>query len=143
MKQCSKCQQTKDLEEFAWKSRDRLLKASWCRACKSEWSKKKWASGEIKQSNYEAKARRVERAREYIWNLFKVSKCFDCGERNPIVLEFDHLGDKFLAVSNMVSRNYGLDSIRAEIAKCDIVCANCHKIRTSERGKHWRYLRQD
>lgn len=58
--------------------------------------------------------------------------------------EIDHIGtDKFMSVGQMISQNYGLEAIKREIAKCEIVCANCHKIRTSTRGNHWRFSRQN
>jgi hypothetical protein len=141
MKRCSKCGESRSLDDFYWKDKSKGLKTSWCKTCKSNWSKERWASGSDKEANYESKARRVERAREYIWELFKNSKCDDCGLRDPMVFEFDHLGDKTMDISKMISSNYGLTAIQAEIRKCDIVCANCHKRRTSERGNHWRYAR--
>lgn len=68
---------------------------------------------------------------------FKNSPCLDCdGEFPPYVMEFDHVrGRKILAISTMVSRSFSLDAIRKEIAKCDVVCANCHRERTHKRGK--------
>lgn len=57
--------------------------------------------------------------------------CKDCGEGDVLVLEFDHVrGTKRKAVSRMVSDGYGLETIRVEIEKCDVVCANCHRRRT-------------
>jgi hypothetical protein len=47
-------------------------------------------------------------------------------------MDFDHLGDKEFTISNMknvVSR----ERLEAEIAKCDVVCSNCHRTRTKER----------
>jgi hypothetical protein len=49
-------------------------------------------------------------------------------------MDFDHLGDKIAEVSLMVP-TYGTKSLLAEVAKCDVVCANCHRIRTYERLK--------
>jgi hypothetical protein len=49
--------------------------------------------------------------------------CLSCGELDPIVLEFDHVrGDKVRNVTEMM----GTEALRAEIAKCDVRCANCH-----------------
>jgi len=58
--------------------------------------------------------------------------CLDCGEKNPIVLDFDHKyqDTKKDSVSNMVKSNYGMEKIMAEVNKCEVVCANCHRIRT-------------
>lgn len=64
--------------------------------------------------------------------------CADCGGRFPTcVMDFDHVrGEKKFKVAQAVQLAYGLslDRVRAEIAKCDVVCANCHRIRTASRG---------
>lgn len=59
--------------------------------------------------------------------------CADCGEDNPIVLDFDHLHDKKYNISRMVHEGFSWKAIQKEIDKCDVVCANCHRIRTYER----------
>lgn len=68
------------------------------------------------------------------------SPCMDCGDSFPMCcMEFDHRGDKLHNISNIHKRSWKI--IRAEVAKCDVVCANCHCIRTHNRrsgeiGKH-------
>lgn len=57
--------------------------------------------------------------------------CVDCGEADPIVLDFDHRGDKVCAVSQMSGRGWSLRRLFAEIAKCDVRCANCHRRKTA------------
>ena len=59
--------------------------------------------------------------------------CIDCGNKNPIVLDFDHLKDKKYNVSRMIHDGFSWAAIKKEIAKCEVVCANCHRIRTHER----------
>lgn len=61
--------------------------------------------------------------------------CADCGHKYPhYVLEFDHKPG-FRKIDNVyrVLKRYGVDAAWAEVKKCDVVCANCHKIRTYER----------
>jgi hypothetical protein len=61
--------------------------------------------------------------------------CIDCANEYPhYVLEFDHLPEfkKFGQVSHVLKK-YGPDKAWEEIAKCDVVCSNCHKLRTNER----------
>ena len=62
------------------------------------------------------------------------SGCLDCGENDPIVLEFDHRNpdEKECNVSDMVKRGRSIKSIKKEIEKCDVVCANCHRKRTAK-----------
>jgi hypothetical protein len=61
--------------------------------------------------------------------------CVDCGEADPVVLEFDHRSAKLFDIGSAIGRGYGARSIAAEVAKCDVRCANCHRRKTyAERG---------
>lgn len=71
--------------------------------------------------------------------LLKKSKCMDCGESDPIVLEFDHVrGEKKDHVSHMIAQRISIGKVFDEIKKCEIVCCNCHRRRTLSRSKNWR-----
>jgi len=91
-----------------------------------------------------ARARR-DRFREYIASQL-VSGCVDCGIADIRVLEFDHVrGTKVAAISIMM-RDASFEKLRAEIAKCEVRCANCHAIVTyRRRGGSWhdRFLTPD
>jgi hypothetical protein len=65
----------------------------------------------------------------------KNKPCADCGGIFPFyVMQFDHVvGDKEFGISEH-RMNYGLTRLMAEIAKCEVVCANCHAVRTYERA---------
>ena len=80
-------------------------------------------------------ARRAEERAAFIAAL-KNHPCADCGGRfPPYCMDFDHLPqtDKFATVSQLIHMNGALDLIIAEVAKCQLVCANCHRIRTHRR----------
>lgn len=64
----------------------------------------------------------------------KGTTCLDCGEDYPpFVLQFDHVrGEKKFTLSVDMASRKSLAAVRAEIAKCEVVCANCHLIRTHE-----------
>lgn len=68
-----------------------------------------------------------------VFAALKAKPCADCGLRYPpYVMDFDHVrGKKDKCVSKMRVTN--LDRILKEIAKCDLVCANCHRERTQKR----------
>lgn len=55
--------------------------------------------------------------------------CHDCGESDPVVLDFDHLRDKRLRVSTMRASGWTLLTIVREMGKCEVRCANCHRRR--------------
>lgn len=63
----------------------------------------------------------------------QASGCVDCGITNHIVLDFDHLKDKKYNISQMVRDGFPWKEIKKEIEKCEVVCANCHRIRTHMR----------
>lgn len=63
-------------------------------------------------------------------NAAKAKPCADCGVEYPsYVMDFDHLGEKeFNVARGRTSRSFV--AVQSEIEKCDVVCANCHRIRT-------------
>lgn len=62
----------------------------------------------------------------------KTSPCKDCNTSYPsYVMDFDHVrGAKSFNLGNTTAVNVAESTLRAEIAKCDVVCANCHRVRT-------------
>jgi len=79
-----------------------------------------------------------ERTR-YLIDYFETHPCVDCGERDPVVLEFDHLADKSFCIGGAI-HDRKWQSILDEIAKCVVVCANCHRRRTATRRDSLRVL---
>jgi hypothetical protein len=81
---------------------------------------------------------RVARQRQaLLLEILRGHPCADCGETDPLVLEFDHLSDKaFNVCSGLADRNW--ETILAEIEKCEVVCANCHRRRTARRRRSYR-----
>jgi hypothetical protein len=65
----------------------------------------------------------------------KEKPCVDCGiQLVHYAMDFDHTAeDKNKGIARMANYGNSWESIQAEIAKCDLVCANCHRIRTHER----------
>lgn len=86
----------------------------------------------LERSNiYKAKRRRET------WKIKEDSGCVDCGEMYPhYVLEFDHReGTQKRGSASDLYAKHGKNIGLEEMAKCDIVCANCHKIRTYNRNQ--------
>jgi hypothetical protein len=78
------------------------------------------------------KRARAEKRMLYLLAYFELHPCVDCGETDPLVLEFDHVRDKFFDIgAGLPDRNW--QTILKEIAKCEVVCANCHRRRTAKR----------
>jgi hypothetical protein len=103
--------------------------------CKKGCSSAVWRN-KNKEKNHEytlaANRRREQERRAYI-NKKKEKPCTDCGIRYPFyVMQFDHVrGVKVAAIA--VMKYYSWEKIDAELAKCELVCANCHAERTYRR----------
>ena len=134
MKRCGRCGQLKPPEDFAWRRKDKGQRHNYCRPCHAAYHREHYLANKeryVAQAAAQNQALRLERTR-YLIEYFKTHPCVDCGETDAVVLEFDHLRDKsFDIAAKLVS--YRWQRILDEIAKCEVVCANCHRRRTAER----------
>jgi hypothetical protein len=80
-----------------------------------------------------AKLRRRYEKHRILVDALKAVPCMDCGNLfPPVCMDFDHArGKKHRQISLIVPGS--LDVLFDEIAKCDVVCSNCHRIRTQQR----------
>ena len=144
MKRCTHCKVEKGSDEFPARRSARDGKASWCSDCfKESWRARYYGKHSyFKQRHAESRNRlRHEKARK-VYEYLLSHPCVDCGEQDPVVLEFDHKVDsaKFEAVTQMVINNASWENISAEISKCEVRCANCHRRRTAARFGYKRFL---
>lgn len=80
-----------------------------------------------------------QRNREYVLSYLKKQYCIDCGENDPVVLQFDHVrGKKKHDISHLIRGQYSIKSIIEEIKKCEVRCGNCHLKRTSQDQKWYK-----
>lgn len=106
----------------------RAYQRAWVQSKKA--ANPEWATG-VRQSKGSKRRSNIARYQE----LKEATPCTDCGGTFPFyVMQYDHTGeDKVGCVGSLVHSNVTWPKIEAEIAKCDLVCANCHAIRTHER----------
>lgn len=141
MKRCCSCKQMKPLSEFNVNRSKKDGLASYCRPCNRATSRERYQN---RHAYYVADATRrkrgaVEANSRRVWEYLSSHPCVDCGEADSVVLEFDHRCDKVRAVSALVARGCGWEKISAEIRKCDVRCANCHRRKTAK-DRGWRIL---
>jgi len=86
----------------------------------------------LAQQNREKCARNGFRRRELL-DMLKDEPCMDCGKRfSPECMDFDHVrGRKRIAIGP--HKRCSWKRLEKELAKCDLVCANCHRTRTKQR----------
>ena len=96
----------------------------------------------LKMKDKEKRKDRKRRKREFVRTVKDV-KCADCKKKYPYyVMQFDHINpkNKLDNINILISRGDSWDTIKNEIKKCEVVCANCHAKRTYNRRFNWRKL---
>ena len=136
---CYRCGEKKPPEQFAWRRKARNQRDSFCRPCRAAYKREHYLANKrryIAQAAARKRALALERT-TYLLEYFVEHPCVDCGETDPVVLEFDHLRDKEFDIAQALPyRNW--ESILIEMKKCQVVCANCHRRRTAQRRRSLR-----
>ena len=128
--QCTKCGVVRELSVFRIR-RGRHQQP--CKKCYLEYGRRHYANNKPyyidKAVRYNAALR--QKTRRLIWNYLTEHPCVDCSNSDPRVLEFDHVrGEKTHNVSDLSSLHFCWETILKEIEKCDVRCANCHRLKT-------------
>ena len=137
MKTCATCKVEKPETEFNWRWKSLGIRHVTCRECHKSYRKSWYESHKEEHIGnvYERKKKSIQKAREFVWDYLTAHPCVECGETDPVVLEFDHLYGKDKDIATLAGQGYSIKAIKKEIAKCQVLCANCHRRKTSrERG---------
>jgi hypothetical protein len=132
LRRCGRCEHHLPIESFN-RHRDGLQ--WWCRSCFAAYFRDR--GDKHRRQSYAAKLERQQALRAQILDHLRHQPCVDCGEANPVVLEFDHVGEKIASISVLLSQCATRKALAAEIARCEVVCTNCHRRRTAMRAG-WR-----
>jgi hypothetical protein len=142
-KVCSGCGEERDAElDFNWRYKDRGIRNTRCKFCQSKVSKRHY---ENNKPSYIGRARVretlvIEDNQRKLIEYLSDRPCVDCSKTDIRVLEFDHVrGNKSANIGRLLTRAIAWEAIEDEIAKCEVRCANCHRIKTGERGEWWRF----
>lgn len=129
MRTCYRCKEAKPIDAFSWRNKAKGTRNAMCMVCGRKRGRDHYQKN---KAVYIAKAKRHDdRMKEFVKEA-KNRPCADCGQRYPhYVMDFDHLRDKDFCLSKASRRT--LTAVKAEIAKCEAVCANCHRQRTYRR----------
>jgi hypothetical protein len=139
---CTKCDETKPESEF-YSDKRRLSGFRFCcKQCQCEQTRCKYATDSDYRERKLATAEEYVkgRRREYqirILTILKHTGCKDCGEKDPLVLDFDHMRDKTAGVSRLLRNNASWEDIEIEITKCEVRCSNCHRRKTARERNYY------
>lgn len=106
-----------------------------CRSCNREYQAKWISDNRERHRERVRKSLSIKRKNNTILylSLFEKKSCIDCGESRIPTLDFDHIdpSTKKFNISQGFRLNYSWEDILEEVDKCEIRCANCHRIKTS------------
>lgn len=128
---CARCQTMKSVAEF---NRNGTGLTAWCRDCYRTYHQGRRAERRA------VKVKQLARARAHVLSVVARAHCTDCGLCDAVVMEFDHVEDKQSTITRLVSGAANPRRLDEEIARCEIVCVNCHRRRTALRAGHRRSL---
>jgi len=133
-KKCGSCGLVKPLSMFPFKNKELGKRGSTCLACMAAYGRQHYARNRAKYLEKAHRSRRRARTKndERILAYLMDHPCVDCGETDPLVLDFDHREPS--TKSNEVSRivyHRRWRIVLEEIEKCDVRCANCHRRKTA------------
>lgn len=124
-----------------------MLKKKCC-GCKSNRLKRFFRKNKSQNDGLHTECKKCEKnrrnlARKLVFDILSnCGGCADCGEANVAVLQFDHVrGKKTNDISSMINNRNSLLTIKKEMLKCDIVCSNCHILRTSKQFNWYANIR--
>jgi hypothetical protein len=145
-KLCTGCGVGRPLVEFSVKNKKTGRRRTRCRACRSAYGRRHYEKHRDKYlSRARARIRRHERDSYWSWlmNYLASHPCIDCGQCDPVVLQFDHRDGtlKVATIGSMLARA-SWTALLSEVGKCDVRCANCHRLRTAEQGGWSKWIRE-
>lgn len=137
---CIQCNEPKNETEFTYNGHGGRRKR--CNLCQREQSKLYYKAHSKKICKQTIEWRKKTRAnnQEYVFEYLLTHPCIECGEKDIVVLDFDHVKNKKHNICVMLTEGKALESIKKEISKCQIRCANCHR-RKIAREQDWRRFR--
>jgi len=137
MKRCPRCCEVKPLTEFATRPKPRRngeKVQAYCCPCYTVYWREYYHNN---KAGHQRQAQRREAAIRSLVRAAKDTPCSDCGQRFPFyVMQFDHREgeQKCFNIGDMNDRRrVGRSRLLEELAKCDVVCANCRHERTYQR----------
>lgn len=147
MKTCRVCKELKSIVEFSEKgkkSNGEIKYQSMCRECNKKYQREHYKKNKDK---YKKKARDWEqRYKSEVYKfLIEYAKdgCIKCGEKHFACLQFNHIDPKTksFSICKGITDCISIDSIKEELLKCEILCANCHAKHTAVQFGYYKFLR--
>ena len=128
---CSRCKIEKAIDEFNFRHKSANTRHAYCRECGKLLTQSHYRRN--KRQYLDKNTRSFKKRREYAREM-KNRPCADCGVSYPYyVMDFDHREEETKEYELSRTERMSINAVKREIAKCDVVCSNCHRERTHQR----------
>lgn len=149
MKLCKACSTIKPKKAFSRVARNSDGLHNKCRDCycayMASWvliNPEKYRENRDNTYRNGGQRKRIEANRAWLRTYLSDKVCASCGEASREALDFDHVhGEKLRTVSCLVNCGAALEKIVQEVAKCQVLCVKCHRIKT-QKNREWRSKKQ-
>ena len=141
-RQCSECKTIKPISSFRKRKRGKDGYSSKCTECQKIYDKQWYQKNPQRRKNILVCNKNADkRNREIVRDFLLDHSCVDCGESDIVVLEFDHVRSKKInSIGYLLTNARSEQSLRSEMEKCEVRCANCHRRKTSRENNSWRQV---
>ena len=139
-RQCRVCDQMRTLSDFPYRSLAKGTRQWICLWCQRTYARA-WYQRNLDRQRKTARRTAVRlraTASSFVGQFLAAHPCTACGETDGAVLDFDHQRDKIADISALVRQGANTYAISLEIAKCRVLCANCHRRATAIKGGWYR-----
>ena len=122
MKKCYRCTKNKPIDQFD-KNQD------WCKKCRKEYHAALWRDSKKHRDRVSARRERIRQENKEFIISIKSVPCADCGGNfHHAAMDLHHLENKKDNIARLLT--YKRETLLKEIAKCIVLCSNCHRVRT-------------
>ena len=135
---CTKCGLPKRITDFSFKNKVKRTRHRRCKDCMRPINRAHYRSNPQPYKD-RAKENKVS-TRKWFLQYLSTKQCVDCGEDDPIVLDFDHTSGKKLGVISHMLHERSKEALLKELDKCEIRCANCHRRKTAREQKWYKAM---
>lgn len=130
-KYCKKCDQNLPIQEFSRNVKNKDGLNHWCKECYKIYFKQYYKDNTEKHRiiAYKVNEKKKRYLMQLVSDVKKDKGCQNCKENDPDCLDFHHIDpkEKEFTISEQVRKKVNPDKLLAEINKCIVLCANCHR----------------
>jgi len=145
---CTKCNQIKSESEFKFykSGKKKGSRRAWCSDCERSYQNYRYHNRPFEKNRYDETYRRKVYLKQCLfWEYLSLNPCVKCGETNPLTLHIDHIdplkNSKVKRIASMVSNGTAWATVLRAIEEqgCQVLCSNCHSIKTHQDNNSWRW----